>query len=51
MIDTIEMQESPQDITEPRLISEQGMAARERHADNDNRLPANAVHANGNEGE
>ena len=26
-------------------------AARERHADNDNRLPANAVHANGNEGE
>jgi len=26
-------------------------AGRERHADNDNRLPANAAHANGNEGE
>jgi len=26
-------------------------AARERHADNDNRLPANAVHASGNEGD
>src|SRR3954463_6280386 len=48
------------DMAEARLVlphqhipetPPKGEAARERHADNDNRLPADAVHANENQGE
>ena len=37
--------------TGPRIAAAGTRRARERHADNDNRLPGHAAHANGNEGD